>query len=116
MLGWLKHAFAVSSVDDVVPTAAQTKLIDRVCHETVRRQMTLPAIMLLESSAPLNFLAGQSLRFFEPILGTILDSGEIRDFAEFIEHRGAIEFICRRLTELEESEPSILSDHPRAEK
>ena len=32
--------------------------------------MALPAQMVLDSSAPLGYLAGQSLRFFEPFLTT----------------------------------------------
>lgn len=104
MYKWLKHAFAVESTDSAIPTESQTKLIDLVCREIVRRQMTLPAQMVLDSSAPLHFLAGQTLRFFEPVLGTVLNPAELRDFAEFIEHRGAVESISRRLTELQETE------------
>ena len=60
--------------------------------------------MLIESSAPLNFLTGQTLRFIEPVLGAVLDPAGIRDFASFLEQRGALEYICQRLTELQATE------------
>ena len=106
MFEWLKHAFAVNASVPPQPTPSQVKSIDAVCHEIIRRQMSLPAQMLLESSAPLNFLAGQVLRFVEPFVGLILDSDGVRDFASFLEHRGSLEYICHRLQELQEVDHS----------
>ena len=62
--------------------------------------MTLPTQMLLDSSVPLGYLAGQSLRVFEPFLGALLDPASVRQFATFLEQRGAIEYIASRLDEL----------------
>ena len=101
MINWLKHAFAVESSDVVVPSATQSVSIDLICGEIVRREMTLPVQMLLESSKPLNFLTGQLLRFTEPFLGVLLDPAAVRDFAAFLERKGAVEYICRRLEELQ---------------
>lgn len=101
MLHWLKHAFAVETTAAAVPTPSQSKIIDSVCREIVRRQLTLPAQMVLETSVPVHFLAGQFLRFAEPVLAAILDAAEIRDFATFVEQRGAVEYICRRLDQLQ---------------
>lgn len=96
MMNWLKHAFFVET-RDAIPTETQAATIDLLCREIVRRRMTLPAQMMLESSVPLHFLAGQFLRFSEPILGTLLDPVAVRDFATFVERRGSVEYICRRL-------------------
>jgi len=103
MLHWLKHAFSVGSNGPAVPTGSQAKSIDLVCHEIVRRGMTLPAQMMLESSVPLHYLAGQMLRFVEPFLGTLLDAVAIRDFATFVEQKGAVEYLCYRLQEIQEA-------------
>ncbi len=97
MFNWLKHAFAVEPAGPVEPSAAQAAAIDAVCREIARRGMTLPAQMVLDSSAPLSYLAGQSLRFFEPFLGAVLDPAGVREFAGFLEKRGAVEYIARRL-------------------
>ena len=104
MLDWLKHAFSVAPSGPVVPAPAQAALLDRVCRVIVRGEMTLPAQMVLESSAPLHYLAGQTIRFIEPMLGTVLDPGEIREFASFLEQPGAVGSICRRLQELQDTE------------
>lgn len=104
MFEWLKHAFSVNATVPLQPTASQLTAIDAVCREIVRRKMTLPAQMLLESSAPLNFVAGQLLRFVEPFLALVLDANSIRDFASFLEHRGSLEYISSRLQELHDME------------
>ena len=57
----------------------------------------MPAQMVLDSSAPLSYLAGQSLRFFEPFLGAVLDPAGVREFAGFLEKRRAVEYIAGRL-------------------
>ena len=97
MFAWLQHAFAVEPSGPVEPSSAQAAAIDAVCREIARRGMALPAQMVLDSSAPLGFLAGQSLRFFEPFLTTVLDPVGVREFAGFLEKRGAVEYIAKRL-------------------
>lgn len=103
MWNWLKHAFAVERDSMAIPTEAQSKAIDHVCREIIRRGMVFPSQMLLETSAPLHFLTGQMLRVAEPILGALVDQNAVRDFATFVERRGAIEYICRRLDQLQSS-------------
>ena len=101
MMNWLKHAFAIEQTEPAAPTPSQADFINRVCREVVRRQLTLPAQMLLETSVPMHYLAGQMLRFLEPVLATVLNPAEIRDFATFVEHRGSVEYICHRLDQLQ---------------
>ena len=101
MLNWLKHAFAVQTPQPVMPTPRQTEVIDRVCQEVVRRGMTTPALVTLETLRPLNFVAAQALRFFEPIIGTLLDAHAYREFAEVLEQRGAVDWLAARIEQLE---------------
>ena len=101
MWNWLKHAFAVEPNTIATPTAEQSSSIDLICHEIVRRRMTLPAQMFIESSAPLHYLGGQTLRVFEPFLGVLVDPNAVRNFAAFLERRGAVEYICQRLDEIQ---------------
>jgi hypothetical protein len=99
-LGWIRNAFAIEPTGPVKPGPLQSNAIDRVCREIIRRELTLPAQMMLDSSVPLSYMAGQSLRFFEPFLTTVLDPASIREFAAFLERRGALEYISQRLEEL----------------
>lgn len=101
MFQWLKHAFAVEDSGPPVPSSSQSDAIDVVCREIVRRQMVLPAQMMLESSAPLHYVTGQMLRFVEPFLGVLLEPAAVKEFATFLEKRGAMEYLSRRLAELQ---------------
>ena len=100
LFAWIRHAFAIEPAGAVQPTPLQASAIDRVCREIVRRELTLPAQMMLDSSVPLSYMAGQSLRFFEPFLTTVLEPASIREFAAFLERRGALEYISQRLEEM----------------
>ena len=110
MLNWLRHAFALETSVAPIPNERQAATIDTLCREIIRRRMTLPAQMMLESSAPLHFVTGQMLRFVEPFLGVILNPADIRDFASFVERRGAVEYICRRIDELQKTDEAPLPD------
>ena len=104
----LKHAFAVESDAAVEPTESQRLLVDRLCREIVRRQMTTPALLVLESSRPLGFLAAQTIHFFTPLISAVTDADGHKQLAGFLEQRQSIEYLCRRLEELE-AEPSAPS-------
>lgn len=103
-----KHAFAVESDEPIEPTPEQREIVDRVCREIVRRNMTIPALMSLEMSRPLGFLAAQTIHFFTPVIATITDATGHKHFAAFLERRQSIEYLCRRIEQLESerSQPS----------
>jgi hypothetical protein len=61
--------------------------------------MVTPALLMLEMSRPLNFSA-QFLHFLQPIVTFSTNSGEYKEFTEFLDHRGSIEYISRRLEAL----------------
>ena len=101
MLKWLKHAFAVDPPGPAEPTPEQKEVVEKVCREIVRRHLTTPALLFLEMSRPLNYLGSQTLHFFQPFFSAFSDSQSPQRFAEFLEHRGSIEYICQRLDDLE---------------
>lgn len=98
---WLKHAFAVDPPGPAEPNDKQRVAVERVCHEIVRRHLTTPALMFLEMSRPLNYVGAQALHFFSPFISAVTDAEGHKHFASFLEQRGAIEYICRRIEELE---------------
>ena len=67
-MNWLQHAFDTSGPDEP-PTTAQLELVEKLCHEVVRRRLALPALVFLEMSRPLNTLSAQALHFLAPMLG-----------------------------------------------
>ena len=107
----LKHAFAVEKKEAVQVDEKTEETINRICREVVRRQMVVPALMLLEMSRPLNYLGSQALHFFQPFASVLVDSSAWGRFAAFLEQRGSVEFMIQRLEDLNaENAPSEPSE------
>jgi hypothetical protein len=68
-----------------------TDLIERIARAVVRRQMTVPVIMLLESVKPLSFLGNQLLIFANPVVSLVVQSKDYYRFVRMIEDRDNIE-------------------------
>ncbi len=105
---WLKHAFSVDPPGPAEPTNAQAQAIDRVVDEIIRRGLTAPTLMALEMSRPLNFIGSQAMHFFTPFVSVFANTEGYRHFAQFLEHRGSISFICDTIEErLNTDQPSF---------
>ncbi|QDT43989.1 hypothetical protein Pan241w_40930 [Gimesia alba] len=100
---WLAHAFAVERPEDFAPTAEQQQIADRICREIIRRDMVTLAILSLETCRPLNYIGSQAIHFFAPFLSFLVDPQAQKIFAEFLEKRGSIEWLCQRLETLSSS-------------
>jgi hypothetical protein len=98
MIAWLRHAFAIDR--SFSPTEEELQLAEKLCREIVRREMVLPALTFLEMSRPLNSLGAQAVHFFTPVLSTVFDPRQCRRMAEFLDRRGSVEWLCKRLEEL----------------
>jgi hypothetical protein len=97
---WLKHAFAIEAEGALEPTAAQKDLVDRLCRQVAARGLVTPALVFLESVRPLNYMTSQMLQFFAPVLSALADPNACQELANFLEHRGSVDYLCRRLEEL----------------
>ncbi len=100
-MNWLKHAFAIEPEGPAQPNEAERQLAEHLCQAVVRRGLTTPALLLLETFRPLNYLAAQSMHFLGPIAQAVFDAEGYRRLAGFLERRGAVDYLCRRLEELE---------------
>lgn len=96
-LEWLKHAFAVEKADSLDPTESQRLLVDRLCRQIVARELTTPAVLFLETVRPLNYVTSQTLQFFAPLVSAAGGAAAVAELAAFLEHRGSIDYICRRI-------------------
>ena len=101
-LDWLRHAFAVDKPGPAEPTPPQKEVVDKICRQIVKRHLSTPSLVFLEMSRPLNFIGSQVMHFFAPFVSAMTDSQGHRHFALFLEQRGSIDYICRRIEELEE--------------
>jgi hypothetical protein len=98
---WLKHAFAVDAAEVAEPDEGQQMLVDQLCGEIVRRRLTSPALLLLEMSRPVNYVSAQFLHFVQPFVSILMDTGSYEQLTLFLEKRGSVEYLCRRLEALE---------------
>jgi hypothetical protein len=73
-------------------------LLDALADRLARRGLATPAILLLEASRPLGFVASQVLHFFRPLAGALVGDARAYDrLARLLERRGAVELLVRRL-------------------
>ena len=89
-----KHAFATEGVklED-----CDTDLISKLADIVVRRNISVPAIMLLESVRPLNFVGSQAMVFFKPIISRFFTSAEYDKLATILEKREVIDLLIKEI-------------------
>ena len=100
----IKAAFAVDPPGPVEPNEQQKQAVDWVCDQIAKRRLTLPSLIFLEMSRPLNYLGSQVMHFTSPGVWAIAPKhiyGGYTNFAKFLEHRGSMEYMCRRIEEME---------------
>ena len=97
----IKHAFKVNE-GPLEPTEAQAAVVDKVAKAIARRRLTTPALMFLELSRPLNYVTAQAMHFIQPIAAIVLDTKGMELFAQFLEHRGSVDVLCRRIEHFEQ--------------
>ena len=79
----------------------ETKAADELAARVVRHGLTVPAVLFLESVKPLNMVGAQTLHFVSPMLGPLMPGWRVDEFAQFLEDRGSIEYLLRRIETLE---------------
>ena len=85
----LSHAFSTTSGAEVF-TAEDLALLERVADAVVKRGMTAPATVFLESLGPMNFLGSQALHFLTPIVEWAFNAREVEQVARMLERRDTI--------------------------
>jgi hypothetical protein len=113
--GWLKHAFHVEGDEPIEPNEIQKKALDKLCKGIIRRGLTTPAIIGVEMGRPLNFLGSQTMHFFTPLISAFVPTKSWSAVAEFLEHRGSVDWIRNRIEELENEldEESKTNENPK---
>jgi len=89
-----KHAFAT---DDASLEDCDTELIRKLADFVVRRNMSMPAIMFLESVRPLNFVGSQAMVFFKPIISRFFTKVEYDKLATILERREVIDLLIKEI-------------------
>ena len=85
----LTHAFSTKAETDVF-TPEDLELLERVADAVVKRGMTAPATVFLESLGPMNFLGSQAMYFLAPIVEWAFNAKEVEQVAQLLERRDTI--------------------------
>ncbi len=110
---WLRTAFAVEDDTALQPTPDEARLVDRLCRAIVVRGLRTPAVVALDCSHNLNFLASQTMVFLEPIVTLLFKGDEYARFRGFLARRGSIEYICRRIESFADQPDAPVGDSPQ---
>ena len=108
---WQKlcHAFSLERYDEPL-TEEERRLLDKIAVEVVRRRMQVPAIFILESAKPLNYLGSQAMAFFEPVVRTLSLSSDYGQVRRILERRQSIECLLEKIEEQTAGEAMKTSD------
>jgi hypothetical protein len=72
-------------------------LLERVATRIVDLHLEVAAVLTIEGCRPLSLLAGQTMVFFEPIVGALLRLPDYRRFAALIERREALDVLLHEI-------------------
>lgn len=100
----VRHAFAVDPPGPAQPTPEQQPAVDWFCRQVARRHLATPGLIALEMSRPLNFVFSQTMQFFAPGAWALLRQTNYEHyqlFAAFMERRGAVDYLERRIEHFE---------------
>jgi len=83
---WWKNESGYNEIlpEDIDPEEAE-EILRKFADEIVKRRLTTPAIFILESSLPLNFIGSQSMIALEPFVHAIFNMPNYHKFALLIE-------------------------------
>ncbi len=73
--------------------------MEKIAKEIVQRQLTVPAIIFLESIKPLTFLGNQLLIFANPVVSLVVQTGNYYKFVRMIEDRENVEKLTLAIEE-----------------
>lgn len=100
----MRHAFAIDPPGPAEPAAEEREAVEWFCQQVARRRLATPGLIALEMSRPLNYVAAQAMLALAPGVWALASSPTHQgylQFSRFLERRGSIEYLARRIEELE---------------
>lgn len=106
---WLRHAFSTA---EPPLTPQERRSLDDLAADVRRRKLTAAALIAIESSRPLNFVASQSLAFLEPFVAPLLSEGRVTELARALEKRASVDYLIAALEAPAEDKPPASPSPP----
>ena len=86
---------------DLAQKQAEVEIMRRLAAKVVEWQMTVPAILFLESVKPLNYIGAQAMVFFEPFVQTLFNLKDYDTLRIMMEKRENVELLLLKIEELD---------------
>lgn len=87
-----QHSDIPTILEDI-PESEQQVLLEKLAHWIVRRNLTTPAILFLETGKPLNFLGSQLLIAFGPFIQAFFKGDQYQKVALILEKDENVELL-----------------------
>ena len=92
---------AATTEADSAQKQAEAEIMQRLAAKVVEWQMTVPAILFLESVKPLNYIGAQAMVFFEPFVQTLFNLKDYDTLRIMMEKRENVELLLLKIEELD---------------
>ena len=89
---------------DEISDEERDRIIERVAEIVVRRGFTTPALLFIELAKPINFIASQFLVALDPLVSSVLTSGDYRRFSILMEDDENVERLLQAIERLSSRE------------
>ena len=86
---------------DEISEVEKVDLIEKVARFVVNRQLTAPAILMLEVCKPINFVGSQFMLALSPFVQAIFNTIEYQKFALIIEKDENLELLIQCIEKLD---------------
>jgi hypothetical protein len=108
----MKHAFAIPEPQEL--TEQERAWLEKLADKVVERNLATPALFLLESCQPMNFVGSQAMVFFKPILSVLFDPKDCDRVADLLSRRGTIDTLIEMIETRQESDENSASGGTRS--
>ena len=75
------------------------QLLEHLSQQIGRWRLTLPAIVFLQVTRPLSFIASQALLLCQPLISAFYDAPQIAGYADLLADRANVDRLVARLEE-----------------
>ncbi len=104
LLAWFRHAFQVEPEQDLAIERKTDEFLRRLAKEIVARQMSAPAVLLLESVRPVSPIGNQVMHVIAPLYKSVFESESFDNLSELLSDRRNLEQLIHEIECLEQGE------------
>ncbi|NOZ87748.1 MAG: hypothetical protein GXP49_16110 [Deltaproteobacteria bacterium] len=84
-------------------SAEEREIVEAIASRVVDLRMSVPAVVFLEATAPLGFLASQAMLFLKPVLEPFWFAGDYSKLQNMLERREAIQSLVSAIEDAEKT-------------